>query len=165
MRRVIPRVALAVLFSAIIVVSAVLPAAAAGPVYRGPLDLSPFAYFPDMCSFPIHVTFDKQNATETVWVKPNGSVVWHLRGQVQSTWTNAKTGYSLWMNIPGPVTSISYPDGSTYLHFTGPQTPPGASPHWFMWGGEKVFITKDGGVTWTFNGRAEDICAALDHTP
>jgi hypothetical protein len=156
-------VALAIALSAILVVAAVLPAAADGPVYRGPFDPSPWSFYPDMCSFPVRAIFDESNATETVWVKPNGAVVWRLTGDLQSTWINVETGYSIWQNLPGPVTATTYPDGSLYIFAAGPQSAPFAAPHSFTWGVEKLWVTPEGVLTYTLRGRSEDICALLDH--
>jgi hypothetical protein len=118
-----------------------------------------------MCSFDVGVTFQKNHATETVWVKPDGSVVWRLTGDLQSTWINVDTGYSLRQNLPGPVTMTTYPGGDIYIyvHFAGPQSAPFAFPHSFTRGVEKVYITTDFDATYTFHGRSEDICALLNH--
>lgn len=94
---------------------------------------------------------------------PTGSQVWRLAGQLRSTYTNLDTGYAVSWHEAGVLTQTTYPDGSEYILFAGKPGPPMAAPNWVLTGAQKVYITPGGDVTWTFNGRAEEVCAMLNH--
>ncbi len=166
MSRRLSRVAVAVVFSALLAVVAVLPAAADGPFYREPLEVTDFVSA-DMCAFPVQATFDRNSQILTGRTQPDGSEVWRINGASHVTWTNLSTGYTFVESFSGPFTIIIYPDGSDYRHFrgrfainSGPDAP--EMWVWFVSGNIKVHVSQEGSPV-AAHGNFDLICDRLNH--
>ncbi len=161
MNGALPRVALAVLFSAILVVASVLPAAANGPVFRGALDLTGDTTY-QTCGSQIVQTFEKISTRVTVWILDDGTEVDHLQGDAKVTWTNPDSGKSVTLNLSGPGHITFYPDGSIVARWSGQNIPALDGTVWNTQGRIAYTIDKYGIFAFDkITGHAVDVCAAL----
>ncbi len=159
MKRPLSRVALAVLFSAILGVVAILPAAADGPIYRGPSSAEP-GTATGICSFPFDFAVVKQSKTDTIWYR-DGIYTVHRTGGGVYSWSNPASGITLYTTLHGNVVEIYYPDGSATYIWEGNHYIPAAG--YFRQGRVEANVGPDGILmSVTVAGRLGDyICDAL----
>ena len=115
MKRSLSRVAVAIVLSALLVVGAVLPAAADGPISREPAFFGHIT-ITDACAFPVEFAVVTQNKTETVWYR-KGVYIGHGTGGGVYTWS--ANGITLTTKLHGDVQWFAYPDGSYTLIWNG----------------------------------------------
>ncbi len=158
MKRAIPRVGLAVLFSAILAVAAVLPAAADGPIYRAPSEDSS-GLVDWFCAFPVQFTVVELSKTDTVWLR-DGTYVVHSTGGGVFTWANTVTGTTIVTRLHGDVEQFYNPDGSYTLIWNGNHMVPNLS---ILARGHTELHYGPGDVLLSASttGNHESLCAAL----
>jgi hypothetical protein len=144
----------------------VLLALAATPVFAGKPDreyLEPETFVVDgACDFPVEIADINLRFKETLWERPDGTLVIIGTGQWLSRLTNLDSGASIKVSISGPgLTRIgddSFSDVGT-----------GA---WLQWGFEEGgMVLTHGRFEWvgdsiedavaTLHGQSQDICARL----
>ena len=157
---------------ALIVLTAVPSVASAGgKPTRSPTGNSPFD-FPAgiVCSFEVagQPLVDNE-VTKTFPPLPNGDVVQTISGSLILQLQNVENGKSITLNVSGPGTITTHPDGSQTvidrgrsLSFFFPTDSP-AGPATYLYTGQVVLnFTPDGQqILVRQTGTSEDICAAL----
>jgi len=158
MKRSLSRVAVAIVLSALLVVGAVLPAAADGPVYRA-RSVHPTATIYGVCDFPFVFSVVDMNKTDTVWFR-DGTWIAHHSGGGVFTYSNPATDVTLTLRLHGLITEFSYPNGSYTLTFTGNHVIP---PFGVMSQGRGQIKLGPGGVfvSASLTGHNESLCEAL----
>jgi hypothetical protein len=150
-------------------------AAASGQPTRAPVPDSLYtASFPAglVCPFPISEAPVVNNEVATTFpAEPNGDVVVMYSGTVIVRIANDATGKSIVINISGPGTAVTHPDGSYTETFRGPTlelfapgytSPPG--PGALLFDGRTIGIASPTGfATYVSETGAVklDVCAAL----
>lgn len=118
MKRALSRVAVAIVLSAALVVGAVLPAAADGPVSHEPeVDSARTVY--GVCEFPVEFNYVLMSKWRTVWEKPDGTVIEHDTGGGVFTYTNTVTGKVLQVQLHGLIDIVYYPNGGFSVTWSG----------------------------------------------
>jgi hypothetical protein len=156
MSRPLSRVALATLFSAILVLSAVVPTAADGPIYRGPeQDWS--GPIEGMCAFTVWSTTVQTNKVWTVWVLDDGTKIDHGTGG--GVVTMSANGITVTVKLHGDVHQVFYPDGSGTVTWTGNHLVPELGI--LMRGRTQIHWDSLGNVSVSISPHNSSICAAL----
>ena len=156
MKRSLSRVAVAIVLSALLVVGAVLPAAADGPISREPAFFGHIT-ITDACAFPVEFAVVTQNKTETVWYR-KGVYIGHGTGGGVYTWS--ANGINLTTKLHGNWQEFWYPDGSWNLILDGNH---GDSPLMLFGRGHSEFHFGSGGelLSYSITNHNHSICTAL----
>jgi hypothetical protein len=155
-----------VFVGAIVCALSLSASAMADPPSHDPLP-APDSVLSGICTFDVAVHFTKQK--EKAITFSNGSFI--VTGQFKATLTNARTGKTVDINIPGPGKYTVADDGTLTINLTGPwliftfagQTGPGSPGMLLYTTGKGTFIARpDGTVSFQHDqGTTTNLCAAL----
>jgi hypothetical protein len=161
MKRALSRVAVAIVFSGLLVVGAVLPAAADGPVSHE-REFNPPRTITGACLFPIEFNVVRMSKWATVWVEPDGTVMEHHTGGGVFTYTNTLMGKAIEVQLHGLIVLVYYPDGRFSVTWTGDHVL-GDNPVWAQGRTQWVIGPAPDYQLLSFStaGRWQDLCEIL----
>jgi hypothetical protein len=131
------------------------------------------------CSFPLLITDVRNHRQSTTTTLPDGSTVVRITGNLVQKMTNESTGKSVVVNVSGPTTDITSPDGThdtfvgtgrnLFIFGRGGQRNTGEPPVVLTSGrvAATVTINTATGVgtaqTFRLRGRQDNVCELLAH--
>jgi hypothetical protein len=159
-----PRLLLVALFATLVALP-VAGAAAERPT-RTVADASA-DFTTDSCGFPVRVQYAGHETTLAFAPDGNGTTRFFVGGPVVATLTNLATGASLRVNISGPRSFDTAPDGSIDSPGPGPWLFPGHNPLtgeagiWLLRRVNTLTVDADGTAAWSFVGTSTNLCPEL----